>query len=108
MSASHFSLHTENNAMYPPLTHESFPPSSPVTNKVKGCDPRLLLKEYLLWHKTQRPDLEFYWDKILERLEAQQISLQGIRDWGKKSGWESRAVPRDMGKQLADGVKIFL
>ena len=70
MSASHFGLHTKNNAMYPPLTHESFPPSSPVKNKIKGCDPRLLLKEYLLWHKTQRPDLEFYWDKILERLEA--------------------------------------
>lgn len=94
--------------MYPPLTHEYFPPCSPVKNKIKGCDPCLILKEYLLWHKTQRPDLEFYLDKILERLEAHQISLQGIRDWGKKSGWESRGVPRDMGKQLADGVKIFL
>lgn len=63
---------------------------------------------YVLWHKTQRPDLEFYWDKILERLEAQQISLQGIRDWGKTSGRESMRVPQYMDKRLVDGVKIFL
>lgn len=69
----------------------------------------MLLQEYLIWHNTQKPhDLGFYWDKILGRLEAHQISLQATQDWDRAFSWESMGIPRGMDKWLADGVNFFL
>lgn len=93
MPTSDFGLHMKNTPVYPFFTYKSFLPSSPVKDKIRGCGSRLLLQEYLLWYKTQKPhDLGFYWDQILDRLEAHQISVQATRDWDRAFSWESMGI----------------